>query len=82
MAQGSVIPTSPQFTASMSRAESGGNGVSEQFSAIMQAIQAIGENQQINITVESKLDGKLMARNTVRHINDMTRQAGKPVLLI
>lgn len=82
MAQGSVIPASPQFTASMSRAESGGNGVSEQFSAIMQAIQAVGENQQINITVESKLDGRLVARNTVHHINDMTRQAGKPVLLI
>lgn len=82
MAQGSVIPTSPQFTASMSRVESGRNGLSEQLSAIMQAIQTIGENQQINITVESKLDGKLVARNTVRHINDMTRQAGKPVLLI
>lgn len=80
LAQGSVIPTSPQFIASMSRSVSGGNGVSEQFSAIMQALQNYSGNQQINITVESILDGKVVARNTVNHINDMTRQAGKPVL--
>lgn len=64
----------------MNRTAGGGNGISEQFAAIMQAIQGIGENQQINITVESKLDGKLIARNTVKHINSMTQQAGKPVL--
>lgn len=48
----------------------------------MQALQSTQASQPINITVESKLDGKVVARNTVHHINDMTRQAGKPVLLI
>lgn len=81
LAQGSVIPANPQFTASMNRVEIGGN-IGEQLSAIMQALQNSAGNQQINITVESILDGKVVARNTVRHINDMTRQAGKPVLLI
>lgn len=81
LAQGSVIPANPQFTASINRAESGGN-IGEQLSAIMQALQNSAGNQQINITVESVLDGKVVARNTVHHINDMTRQAGKPVLLI
>lgn len=81
LAQGSVIPANPQFTASINRAESGGN-IGEQLSTIMQALQNFAGNQQINITVESVLDGKVVARNTVHHINDMTRQAGKPVLLI
>ena len=48
----------------------------------MQALQRTPESQTINITIETKLDGKVVARNTVRHINDMTIQAGKPVLLI
>lgn len=34
----------------------------------------------IHITVE--LDGKVVARNTVKHINQMTMAAGKPVLMI
>lgn len=39
-----------------------------------------GTDQPIQVNV--LLDGKVVARNTVHHINDMTRQAGKPVLLI
>ena len=34
------------------------------------------------IQVNVLLDGKVVARNTVHHINDMTRQAGKSVLLL
>ena len=49
---------------------------------VMEGIQAAGGvGGDFNITVESVLDGKVVARNTVRHINAMTRAAGKPVLL-
>lgn len=39
------------------------------------------EQQETTIIVKTYLDGKEVARNQVKHINDMTRQAGKPVLL-
>ncbi len=81
VAQGTVIPASPQFSATVNRRSDTGN-IAEQFSAIMQALQRTPESQTINITIETKLDGKVVARNTVKHINDMTIQAGRPVLLI
>ena len=37
-------------------------------------------NMEIVIHNELDVDGKKMARNTVRHINDMTRSAGRPVI--
>ena len=81
VAQGTVIPASPQFSATVNRRSDTGN-IAEQFSAIMQALQRTPESQTINITIETKLDGKVVARNTVKHINGMTMQAGRPVLLI
>ena len=81
IAQGAVVPANPQFSSTVNRQTDTGS-IAEQLSAIMQALQSTQASQPINITVESKLDGKVVARNTVHHINDMTRQAGKPVLLI
>lgn len=81
VAQGTVIPASPQFSATVNRRSDTGN-IAEQLSAVMQALQRTPESQTINITIETKLDGKVVARNTVKHINDMTIQAGRPVLLI
>ena len=37
-------------------------------------------NMEIVIHNELAVDGRKMARNTVRHINDMTRSAGRPVI--
>lgn len=76
-----MVPANPQFSSTVNRQTDTGS-IAEQLSAIMQALQSTQASQPINITVESKLDGKVVARNTVHHINDMTRQAGKPVLLI
>ena len=81
IAQGAVVPANPQFSSTVNRQADTGN-IAEQLSAIMQALQSTQASQPINITVESKLDGKVVARNTVHHINSMTMQAGKPVLLI
>ena len=81
IARGAVVPENPQFSATVNRRSDTGN-IAEQLSAVMQALQRTPESQTINITIETKLDGKVVARNTVRHINDMTIQAGKPVLLI
>lgn len=66
--------------------ENGGIGAQVPLNTVMviEGIQAAGisggSNQPIQVNV--LLDGKVVARNTVHHINDMTRQAGKPVLLI
>ena len=42
-------------------------------------LAAAATKAEHNFTVN--LDGKTVAKNTVKHINNMTRQAGKPVLL-
>ena len=49
--------------------------------AVMEAIMESGGFGGGTVTVVVNLDGKEVARNTVKHVNDMTRQAGKPVLL-
>lgn len=50
--------------------------------ALTEVMQSNNSGGEIVINITNTLDGKVVARNTVRHINDMTRQAGKPVLLI
>lgn len=85
LAQGAVIPPNREFMAVLGDQRSGTN-VEAPLATIEQALENVlartggGNGGDIHITVE--LDGKVVARNTVHHINDMTRQAGKPVLLI
>lgn len=86
LANGAVIPPNQQFAAILGDQRSGVN-VEAPLKTIEQALENVmarngGFGGDINITVESVLDGKVIARNTVRHINSMTRSAGKPVLLI
>jgi len=85
LANGAVIPPNQQFMAILGDQRSGIN-VETPLSTIKQALSETmremgGLGGDIHITVESVLDGKVIARNTVTHINDMTRSAGKPVLL-
>lgn len=84
LAQGAVIPPNREFLAVLGDQRSGTN-IEAPLATIEQAVENVmsrmgGASSDIHITVE--LDGKVVARNTVHHINDMTRQAGKPVLLI
>lgn len=84
LAQGAVIPPNREFLAVLGDQKSGTN-IETPLSTMKQAfLEAMQENGgmgggDIHITVE--LDGRVVARQTVKHINDMTRQAGKPVLL-
>ena len=84
LANGAVIPPNQQFMAILGDQRSGVN-IETPLKTIETALQNVMERYagsgDINITVESVLDGKVIARNTVTHINDMTRSAGKPVLL-
>lgn len=85
LANGAVIPPNQQFAAILGDQRSGTNieaPLATIRQAVMEAMEAVGAGGAINITVESKLDGKVVARNTVQHINSMTRAAGKPVLLL
>lgn len=84
LANGAVIPPNQQFAAILGDQRSGMN-IEAPLATIQQALRNVlgesGFGGAINITVESVLDGKVVARNTVRHINAMTRASGKPVLL-
>lgn len=81
IAQGTVIPSNPQFITSVSTAEFG-----ERLSTIEQALENVlngmggGSGQPIQVNV--MLDKRVLARALVNEVNDMTRQAGKPVLLV
>lgn len=85
LAQGAVIPPNREFLAVLGDQRSGTN-IEAPLETIKQALaevmQSNGSGGDIVINVTTTLDGKVVARNTVHHINDMTRQAGKPVLLI
>lgn len=85
LASGAVIPPGRQFAAILGDQRSGTN-IEAPLATIEQALENVMRRMgnaggDINITVESKLDGRVIARNTVRHINQMTRSAGQPVLL-
>lgn len=85
LAKGAVIPPNREFLAVLGDQRSGTN-IEAPLSTIEQAVENVlirmgaGTDQPIQVNV--LLDGKVVARNTVHHINDMTRQAGKPVLLL
>lgn len=85
LAAGAVIPPNQEFLAVLGDQKSGTN-IETPLSTMIEAFkQALNESSGIGggtTTVVVNLDGKEVARNTVRHVNNMTRQAGKPVLLL
>lgn len=85
LAQGAVIPPNREFLAVLGDQRSGTN-IEAPLETIKQALaevmQSNGSGGDIVVNITTTLDGRVLARNQVRHINDMTRQAGKPVLLI
>lgn len=82
IASGSVLPANSSFTSAMR----GNGGIDMEAitatvnAAVAKAMEQVGSGE-ITVNVNSILDGKVIARNTVKHINDMTRSAGRPVLL-
>ena len=83
LATGSVIPPNREFLAVLgdnTRETEVVSPVSTMKQAFIEAMREMGMGDgTFNFTVN--LDGKTVAKNTVKHINNMTRQAGKPVLL-
>lgn len=87
LAQGAVIPPNREFLAVLGDQRSGYNVEAPADlirQMVIEGIQAAGissgNNQPIQVNV--MLDKRVLARAMVNEVNDMTRQAGKPVLLI
>ena len=86
LATGGVIPPNREFMAVLGDNKTETEVVSP-LSTMKQAMlealrEAGGTGGEGTITIVVNLDGREVARNTVKHVNDMTRQAGKPVLLL
>lgn len=85
LATGSVIPPNREFLAVLGDNKQETEVVSPLSTmkqAMLEALQEAGGFGNGTIEVKLMLDGKQLARNQVKHINQMTQQAGKPVLLI
>lgn len=81
LASGSVIPPNRKFLAVLGDQKSGTN-VEAPLSTIKQAVmEALAQGSREPINVNLVVDGKTLARVVVPNINNMTRAAGKPVLL-
>lgn len=83
LAAGSVVPPNREFLAVLgdnTKETEIVSPVSTMKQAFVDAMKEMGMGDG-TITLTVNLDGKVVARNTVNHINRMTRQAGKPVLL-
>ncbi len=84
LAQGAVIPPNREFMALLGdnkRETEIVSPLSTMKQAFLEALrESGGAGGDIHITLE--LDGRTVARNTVRHVNDMTRAAGRPVLVL
>ena len=81
LAQGAVIPPNREFMAVLGDQKSGTN-IETPLATMVEAFkQAMAESGGGATTVVIQLDGKEIARSTVKNINNMTRAAGKPVLL-
>ena len=81
LARGAVIPPNKEFLAVLGDQKSGTN-IETPLATMVDAFkQAIAESGGGTTTVVVQLDGKEIARSTVKNINNMTRAAGKPVLL-
>lgn len=76
-----VIPPNRKFLAVLGDQKSGTN-VEAPLSTIKQAVmEAMAQGSREPINVNLVVDGKTLARVVVPNINNMTRAAGKPVLL-
>ena len=81
LARGAVIPPNKKFLAVLGDQKSGTN-IETPLATMVDAFkQAMAESGSNATTVVIQLDGKEIARSTVKNINNMTRAAGKPVLL-
>ena len=81
LAEGAVIPPNREFMAVLGDQKSGTN-VEAPLSTIKQAVmEAMAQGSREPINVNLVVDGKTLARVVVPNINNMTRAAGKPVLL-
>lgn len=81
LATGAVIPPNKEFLAVLGDQKSGTN-VEAPLSTIKQAVmEAMAQCSREPINVNLVVDGKTLARVVVPNINNMTRAAGKPVLL-
>ncbi len=84
LAAGSVVPPNREFLAVLgdnTREAEVVSPVSTMKQAFIEAMREMGMGDgTINLTVN--LDGKTVAKNTINHINRMTQQSGKPVLLV
>ena len=84
LATGSVIPPNREFLAVLGDNKQETEVVSPLSTMKQAVLEAMRESGMTDgtITVVVNLDGKEVARNSVKHINNMTRQAGRSVLLI
>lgn len=83
LAEGAVIPPNREFLAVLGDQRSGTNietPLSTMVEAFKQAMAESGNNGTYTFVVN--LDGREVARNTIRHMNDMTRERGKSVVLV
>lgn len=81
LASGAVIPPNRKVLAVLGDQKSGTN-VEAPLSTIKQAVmEALAQGDREPINVNLVVDGKTLARVVVPNINNMTRAAGKPVLL-
>ena len=81
LASGAVIPPNRKFLAVLGDQKSGTN-VEAPLSTIKQAVmEAMAQGSREPINVNLVVDGKTLACVVVPYINNMTRAAGKPVLL-
>lgn len=81
LASGAVIPPNRKFLTVLGDQKSGTN-VEAPLSTIKQAVmEALAQGSREPINVNLVVDGKTLARVVVPNINNMTRAAGKPVLL-
>lgn len=81
LARGAVIPPNKEFLAVLGDQKSGTN-IETPLATMVEAFkQAMAESGGGTTMVVIQLDGKEIARSTVKNINNMTRAAGKPVLL-
>lgn len=81
LARGAVIPPNKEFLAVLGDQKSGTN-IETPLATMVDAFKrAMAESGGGTTTVVIQLDGKEIARSTVKNINNMTRVAGKPVLL-
>lgn len=83
LASGAVIPANREFLAVLGDQSTGTNietPLATMVDAFKQAFTEVGGGGGYTFTVN--LDGREVARNQVKHINDMTRERGAPVILV